>query len=139
MSRAENRSQMMDKLGAVQLNTVWSWCAVNESEKKVYFSAWVDCKLKIDGKLHYLIQEPNWGLEESSGTFSPARNDQDVKLRLVFEEAYESYLYFIEAEDPMVHPRSIKAIRTSFVFKADIKRLDSGNVVALPIQRIELD
>lgn len=42
MSRPKNRLQLMNRLGAEQLNNVWSWCAVNEAEKKVYFSIWTD-------------------------------------------------------------------------------------------------
>ena len=42
MARPENRLQLMAYFGAVQLNTVWSWCAVNESEKAVYLSVWTD-------------------------------------------------------------------------------------------------
>jgi hypothetical protein len=36
MARPENRSQLMSYFGAKQRNTVWSWCAVNEEERKVY-------------------------------------------------------------------------------------------------------
>jgi len=42
MARPENRSQLMERLGAVQTNTVWSWCGVNETDRKVYFSVWTD-------------------------------------------------------------------------------------------------
>ena len=29
MAKPENRRQLMESFGAVQRNTVWSWCAVN--------------------------------------------------------------------------------------------------------------
>lgn len=139
MSRAESRSQMMDKLGAVQLNTVWSWCAVNDKERKIYFSAWVDSKIKINEKWHYVVQEQDWGVDEETGSFSAARNDQDKKFQLVFEEGYDPYLYFIEAEDTTVIPRTIKSIRTSFVFGAVLSRMENGDIIALPTKRIELE
>lgn len=44
--RPDNRSQLMSYLGAEQRNTVWSWCAVNEEEKKVYLSVWQDTRKK---------------------------------------------------------------------------------------------
>src|SRR4051812_23093695 len=44
-----SRSQLMEYLGAKQLNTVWSWCAVNDEERKVYLSIWTDTKEKRDG------------------------------------------------------------------------------------------
>ena len=52
----------MDYLGAKQLNTVWSWCAISEDEKKVYLSVWEDTRDKRgnDDNPSYLIQEPNW-------------------------------------------------------------------------------
>jgi hypothetical protein len=37
MARFTSRTQLMDYLGAKQRNVVWSWCAVNDEEKKVYF------------------------------------------------------------------------------------------------------
>lgn len=34
--RLDSRQQMMDYLGAKQRNVMWSWCAVNDDERKVY-------------------------------------------------------------------------------------------------------
>jgi len=48
MSRPANRMQLMDYLGAVQSNRVWSWCAVNEGEKRVNFSIWTDKSAERD-------------------------------------------------------------------------------------------
>jgi hypothetical protein len=31
----------MQHLGAKQRNVVWSWCAVNDEERKVYLSVWL--------------------------------------------------------------------------------------------------
>lgn len=42
MGRPDNRLQLMDRLGAKQANTVWAWCGVDESNRKVYFSLWTD-------------------------------------------------------------------------------------------------
>ncbi|MET4678113.1 hypothetical protein ACVKN3_003671 [Luteibacter sp. PvP120] len=63
MSRPENRSQLMESLGAVRLNTVWSWCPVNEHERKVYFSIWVDNSFTHAGDKGYILQEPDWGVD----------------------------------------------------------------------------
>lgn len=138
MTRPANRSELMDRLGAVQLNVMWSWCAVNEPEKKVYFSIWTDNLLKRDGKNSYIIQEPDWGIDEVSGRASPARNDQDAKLSLVFEQAYEPYGYFIEAKDRTAHPREIAATLTSFIMQLEMARLDDGSVIGTPTRRIEI-
>jgi hypothetical protein len=61
----------MEYLGAKQRNVVWSWCAVNDEERKVYLSVWLDTAKKRDGqRLSYIIQEPDWGVEEG-GSMSP--------------------------------------------------------------------
>ncbi|MDZ7842615.1 MAG: hypothetical protein U5R46_17590 [Gammaproteobacteria bacterium] len=135
--KAENRSQLMDQLGAVQANTVWSWCAVNDEERKVYFSVWADLVHKHAGENRYTIQEPGWGIDEA-GCRSPARNDHDEKLRLVFEQGYEPYGYFIEAQDPTAHPRQIAGIRTSFVMRLRLVRADGGSIYGVPLERVEL-
>lgn len=114
MPRAENRLQLMDQLGAVQANTVWSWCAVNREKRKVYFSVWADLVHKgPNGEARYTIQEPDWGIDDA-GHRSPARNDHDEKLGMVFEQGYEAYGYFIEAQDPThTHVRSPGSARLS--------------------------
>ncbi len=97
MARFTSRTQLMDYLGAKQRNIVWSWCAVNEDEKKVYFSLWADRREKRDGvKVSYVVQEPHWGIVEGADTTSPARRDHDEKLALVFDNDYESYGYLVE-------------------------------------------
>ena len=135
--KLENRSQLMDYLGAEQRNTVWSWCAVNEAEKKVYLSVWTDFKINIDGKMAYILQEPDWGLHEN-GHFSAARNDHDDKLKKIFSEGYESYGYFVEVKDKNVKPREILYTKTSFIFLLELERLESGAIVGYPKQRIEI-
>ena len=55
----------MAHLGAKQLNPMWSWCAVNEKEKKVYFSVWEDQKYDCERKA-YILQEEWWGMEGGS-------------------------------------------------------------------------
>jgi hypothetical protein len=129
---------MMKRLGAAQLNTVWSWCAVNDSEKKVYFSLWTDQKVKQDGKSSYVVQESNWGVDEASGSRSAARNDQDAKLALVFDQGYEPFGYFIQAKDPLARPREIAATLTSFVMHLNLSRLEDGSIVGTLLKRIEL-
>ena len=53
-----NLSQLMAYLGAKQRSVIWSWCAVNDAERKVYLRVWLDTAKKRDGqRLSYLIQE----------------------------------------------------------------------------------
>lgn len=103
----ENRSQLMEYLAAVQRNTVWSWCAVNEDEKKVYFSIWEDTRQKRSGdrKASYLIQEPYWGVGSGTGAKSAARKDHDEKLSKAFDQGYEPYGYIVVAKDVNANTR----------------------------------
>lgn len=80
----------MNYLGAKQRNTVWSWCAVNEEEKKVYLSVWEDTRAKRneDDRTSYLIQEPHWGVNEQTGKKSAARKDHDDNLSKIFDSGY---------------------------------------------------
>lgn len=127
----------MERLGAIQLNTVWSWCAVNEVERRVYFSIWTDNTYVHQGSKGYVVQEPDWGINEA-GHRSPARNDQDLKFALVFEEGYEAWGYFIEAKDRRAHPREIAYTLTSFVMLLELSRLEDGTIIGKPIRRIEV-
>src|SRR6476660_6780052 len=104
-----NRSQLMSYLGATQKNVVWSWCAVNDTERKVYLSVWTDTRNKRDGEEResYLIQEPHWGVKASTGNHSAARKDQNEKLSKVFNEGYSAYGYFVVAKDLTANPREI--------------------------------
>lgn len=138
MGRAENRSQMMRKLNAKQMNPQWALCAVNEAEKKVYLSVWVDLVGDYKGVSRYLLQEPNWGAEED-GTFSKQRMDQNEKMRLIFEDGYDAFGYFVEAVDPDAQPREIKETRTSFVMRLELSKDDDGSIYAVPVERITLD
>jgi len=137
MAKPANRSQLMDRFGAVQLNTVWSWCAVNEAEKSVYLSVWTDHVDKVDGVTTYTLQGPAWGVNEL-GRKSAARNDHDEKLSLVFDQGYRAFGYFIEAKDRSGIPREIADIRTSFVMEMKLSRSDDGWVTGTPIRRIEV-
>jgi|SRR6185437_10216955 len=127
----------MERLGATQLNTVWSWCAVNEAERKVYFSIWTDNTYTHNGSKSYIIQEPDWGVNEL-GHRSPARNDQDAKFALVFEQGYDSWGYFIEAKDRHAHPREIANTLTSFVMHLQLAKLEDGTIIGTPLKRIEV-
>ena len=139
MARLENRSQLMEHLGAKQKNTVWSWCAVNEEEHKVYLSVWTDTRAKRDGvRVSYVIQEPDWGIDQHTGSKSPARKDQDEKLALIFDEGYEVYGYFIEAKDTSANPREIASTSTSFIFSFDLERQVDGVILGYPKARIEI-
>jgi hypothetical protein len=129
----------MEYLGASQKNTVWSWCAADHDGRKVYFSIWVDTRQKRDGeRVSYLIQEPDWGVDKQTGSRSPARNDHDDKLSLVFDDGYEAYGYFIEAKDTKAHPREIESTRTSFIFQIELDRLADGSILGYPLRRIEI-
>lgn len=136
MARPANRSQLMKYLGAKQRNTVWSWCGVNDEERKVYFSIWLDTAKKRDGsRLSYIIQKPDWGIGD---TVFPARKDHDEKLSLVFEMGYEPYGYFIEAKDRNARPRQIEDTKTSFIVSLDLERLQDGTVLGYVKNRIEI-
>ncbi len=139
MARLANRSQLMDHLGAKQKNTVWSWCAVNEEERMVYLSVWMDTRAKRDGvRVSYVIQEPDWGVDPTTGSKSAARKDQDEKLSLIFDKGYEAYGYFIEAKDTTANPREIESTSTSFIFSFDLERQPDGSILGYPKARIEI-
>ena len=108
----------MDYFGAKQKNTVWSWCGVNDEEKSVYFSIWTDFRSKFGdrGRNYYTIQQPHWGVNEDTGSFSPARNDHDENLDKVFNQGYKAFGYFIKAKNKNVVPREIEVTKTSFIF-----------------------
>lgn len=135
--RAENRSQLMELLGAKQANTMWAWCGVNEERHQVFFSAWTDLTYKLAGETRYVIQEPHWGIDEA-GRSTPPRNDHDAKLRLVFEYGYEPFVYFIDAENPNAKPRKIAGTKTSFVMRVKLSRTSDGQVYGTQLERIDL-
>lgn len=139
MAKPENRSQLMTYFGAEQRNTVWSWCAVNEAEKKVYLSVWTDHGKTQpgDNRKSYILQEPHWG-EKPDGAFQPARKDHDEKLDKVFESGYEAFGYFVEPKSRNTVPREIKNTRTSFVLRLELKRLNNGIVIGYPLERVEV-
>ena len=128
----------MERFGAKQLNAVWSWCAVNESEKKVFLSIWTDNMVKGTAPTSYIIQESDWGVNQESGKKSAARNDQDEKLALIFDRGYEAFGYFIVAKDPNAHPREIEETRTSFIMQLQLAVLEDGTVLGTPLRRIEI-
>lgn len=138
MSRPRNRLQLMKRLGAEQLNNVWSWCAVNEAEKKVYFSIWTDNIHTHKGQKGYLIQKAAGDPDGEVATRSAARDDRNAKFALVFEHGYEAYGYFIVPKDRFAQPREILETRTSFVMKLRLERLADGSVWATAIERLEI-
>ncbi len=140
MTRPQNRSQLLKYFGAKQKNAMWSWCGINEEEKSVYFSVWTDSLNQFGDKdqNYYTIQGPDWGVNEETGAFSPARKDQDEKLDKVLNEGYEAFAYFIEPKNKNAHPREIGATRTSFVFLLELERLPDGAVIGYPVDRIEV-
>lgn len=130
---------MMKSLGAEQRNTVWSWCAVNEQERKVYFSVWLHTHARRDGsRASYVIQETWWGIDKETGARSPARNDHDEKLALVFEHGYEAFGYFIKAKDTKAEPKEIEETLTSFVFSFELEKQPDGTILGFPKARVEL-
>lgn len=136
MTRPANRSELMDRLGARQANTVWAWCGVNEKDRKVYFSVWED--LIRDGGRTYVVQEPDWGFDDRTPNGSAARKDHDEKIRLVMENGYEAFAYFVVAKDPTAVPREILETRTSFVMRMTLSRRDDGTVIGTRLGRIEI-
>lgn len=138
MARPENRTQLMRRLGAKQVNDMWSWCAVNEAERKVYLSIWTDNVRKENGKTTFVIQEPHWGLDDVTGASKAARKDQDAKLALIFDEGYEPYGYFIDPVDRNAHPRKIANTHTSYIMLLEIDRADDGSVIGSLVKRIEV-
>ena len=137
MAKPANRSQLMAYLGAVQTNPMWSWCGVNEEERKVYFSVWADHVSQVAGVPTYTLQEPHWGVGPD-GRHSAARNDQDKKLALVFDQGYEAWAYFVEAKDRRAVPREIESTRTGFVLQLQVSRADDGSVTGTAIRRVEI-
>lgn len=139
MHRPENRLQLMEYFGAEQKNTVWSWCAVNEEERKVYLSVWTDHRQTLEGdsRPSYVLQKPNWGLKEGI-TKSAARNDHDEKFAKIFDEGYEAFGYFVEARDKNKIPREIESTKTSFIFRLELKRQDDGSIIGYLLDRIEV-
>jgi hypothetical protein len=139
MPRLENRSQLMKYLGAKQKNTVWSWCAVDDDERKVYFSLWDDTgKKSPEGAMRYLVQEPHWGIDRATGRKSPARNDHDEKLALVTEHGYQPFGYLVVAKDPSVEPRQIEETKTGFIFELRLIHEADGVIRGEVTKRINL-
>jgi len=139
MTKPENRTQMMARLGAKQRNALWSWCAVDEVNRKVYLSLWIDTGLVRGGaRLSYLVQGPDWGVDARTGAKSPARNDQDEKLSLILEHGYEPFGYFVEAVDTSSRPRVIKSTKTSFVVTLKMELLHDGSIIGFPLDRVEI-
>lgn len=137
MSRPENRLQLMDRLGATQVNHVWAWCGVNHDERKVYFSVWTDFKYAVGPKGTYVLQGPDWGLDGSPNG-RKSRNDHDAKFALVFEQGYESWGYFNVVKDPTASPREIEETKTGFVMKLDISKLEDGCIIGTVVERVEV-
>lgn len=139
MPVARSRQALMESLGAKQRNTVWSWCAVNDEERKVYFSVWLHTHAKRDGvRPSYIIQEPCWGIDAQTGTRAAARNDHDEKLALVFEQGYQAFGYFIKAKDTQAEPKEIEETLTSFVFSFELEKQSDGTILGYPKTRINL-
>jgi hypothetical protein len=124
----------MERLGAVQANVHWSWCAVNEKKRKVYFSIWTYHVFTHNGSKGYIIQEP----DTHTGSKSAARNDQDRKFALVFEQGYEPWGYFIVARDRTVIPHEIEETRTSFVVRLELTKLPDGTIFCKIVERVEI-
>jgi len=138
MARPTNRSQLMEYLGAEQRNVVWSWCGVDMEDRKVYLSVWLDTAKKRDGaRLSYIIQEPDWGIGVDGGV-SPARQDHDEKLRLVFEHGFAPYGYFIEAKDQNARPRQIAETKTAFIYSLELERRSDGTILGYLKERISI-
>lgn len=138
MSRPQNRLQLMERLGAVQFNNRLAWCGVNEAERKVFFSIWTDSTHTHGTQKGYIIQGPDWGINEATGNKEAPRADQDAKLALVFDQNYESFGYFIVAKDRKAFPREIEETRTSFVVRLQLERLSDESVFGVPVSRIEV-
>jgi len=139
MPKFVSRSQMMKYLGAAQRNVHWAWCAVNDEEKKVYLCLWSDTRRdQPDGRVAYVVQEPNWGLDEEKGERSPARNDQDEQLAKVFDEGYQPLGYVVIAKDPEAAAREIGETKTGFVFELDLEKEEDGTILGYLGKRIEL-
>jgi hypothetical protein len=128
----------MTRLGAKQLSDRWSWCAVNESTRSVYFSVWTDHVFRSESGTRYILQEPHWGLVDATGSSKAARNDQDRRLELVFDQGYTAFGYFIVAKDTTAVPREIAETRTGFVMRMSLSKGEDGVVFGAPIERIEV-
>lgn len=138
--KPENRLDLINYFGAKQLNDVWSWCAVNEGTKSVYFSVWTDNRQKFgaDNKVGYILQQDDWGINPATGNKMPARNDQDEKVEMVLNQGYKAFGFFVEAKDKTAEPREIKHTKTSFIFSLSVEQLENGDVIGFPIDRIEV-
>lgn len=140
MSKPGNRSQLMAHFGAEQRNVVWSWCAVNEEERKVYLSVWTDFQGDHagNGRKSYIIQEPHWGTDDGHNSTSAARKDHDEKLDKIFNQGYEAFGYFIVVKDRTARPREIGKAKTSFIFALELEKLQDGRIIGYPLTRINV-
>lgn len=138
MSKPANRLQLMERFGATQLNDRWSWCAVNEAERQVFFSVWTDKVVKDAAGTRYILQEPHWGLNDATGMSKAARHDQDNKFALVFDQGYKPFGYFVVAKDTTAVPREIAETRTGFVMRMALVRDELGVIFGTPLERIEV-
>ena len=138
MSKPQNRLQLMERFGATQLNDRWSWCAVNEAKREVFFSIWTDKVIMDAADTRYVLQEPHWGLNDATGMSKAARHDQDNKFALVFDQGYAAFGYFVVAKDTTAIPREIAETRTGFVMRMNLSKDAQGVIVGAPVERIEV-
>ena len=122
MSKPENRLQRMQRFGATQLNDHWSWCAINEATREVFFSVWTDKVIKGTGGTRYILQEQHMGLNDGTGMSKATQHDQDNKFALVLEQGCAAFSYFVVAKDTTAVLREIAETRTGFVMRMALEK-----------------
>ena len=140
MIRNTSRSQLMKRLGAKPQNSDGGWCAVNETERKVFLSVWTDSRgvRSGDNEVSYLVQEPDWGICSETGKKSQTRKRHDENLKKIFEEGYDAYGYFVVPDTTQGDARLIKETKTSFIFSFELARREDGTVLGYPKYRLDL-
>jgi hypothetical protein len=138
--KPENRLELMNYFGAKQVNDVWSWCAVNEETKSVYFSVWIDnySYFGEQQRKGYILQQDDWGINVSTGNKMPARNDQDEKVLKVLKDGYKAFGFFVKAKDKNAEPREIKNTITSFIFLLEVEQLENGDVIGYLLDKFKV-
>jgi hypothetical protein len=150
MLKNMSKSEFFKKNGFKMTNAQWSWCGVNEEEKKVMFTAWSHYK---DDKKRYIVFSEEWA--NKGGKLRPGYHDAVKKMNLVIygnEEGDEELggkkhkLCIAITEPtfeftlPMAKPEEevkIKHVRSTFYFICDV--IKEGNIYyAIRKSRIDL-
>lgn len=132
-----NKSTFVKHLGFTQQSN-YAWCSHPDADKRILFTAWQHLRVEYESGNHaYIVQEPHWAAKTAWGFKSGTRNDHDDKFRLVFEDGFEPWLYYLDATEPYGdQTKRIKNLNTYYIDRCHMVRLENGNIIAIPLERV---